>query len=93
MSPPLPAQGALERERGLPTTPMCKPVHTPAKPQLAFIRAFLEPTLIACKPLVPGFVAMALSGMKRSEDAWEVVLARENLATQCKAEQALSTQP
>ena len=67
----------LEKQQSLPRSPMCQPVATPAIPQLRFISTFLEPTLLACEPLAPLFVAMALEGLRESQTAWESVLAEQ----------------
>ena len=67
-------QGVLEQQRSLPSTPMCRPVPSPAQPQLTFIRMFLEPTVQACRPLAPEFVDMALDGMAEARAAWEEIL-------------------
>ena len=59
---------------------MCRPVPTPAQPQLTFIRNFLEPTLQACRPLAPRFVEMALNGMAAAQRAWETILEEDREA-------------
>ena len=67
-------QGRLEQERGLPITPLCAPSESPARQQLHFSRAFLEPTLTACEAIMPSFVALARAGVRRTQRAWQATL-------------------